>query len=285
MPRLLRRLAATLPVAALLVVPASAQPVELMPGVTYEKQVQFTPRGPVALTVITTPPPGGLYTVGPVLASGTLTGPRLKVTQIQRSLGPTAISAGIAGDFTSASGIPSGIVVSDGAYQHGPTPGRSSIGIDGSGTLRVTRFTFAGTWKGTGQRRPLAGINQKPKGNQTVLFTPAWGPATPDAGERDRGRPPAVSGRDSEHGPPGRLWRRRRPAPTPIPADGAVLVATGAEAAKLASEAPVGTPVTARLILPSSWAGVTAAIGGGPLLVRNHKAGVQDERELRRPTS
>ena len=44
----------------------------------------------------------------------------------------------------------------------------------------MTRFSFAGTWKGTGQRRPLAGINQKPKGNQTVLFTPAWGAATPD---------------------------------------------------------------------------------------------------------
>ena len=58
----------------------------------------------------------------------------------------------------------------------------------------------------------------------------------------------------------------------PIPPDGAVLVATGAEAAKLANEAPAGTQVTARLILPSSWAGVTGAIGGGPLLVRNHKA-------------
>ena len=30
--------------------------------------------------------------------------------------------------------------------------------------------------------------------------------------------------------------------------------------------------MTARLILPSSWASVTAAVGGGPLLVRNHKA-------------
>ena len=270
MPRFLRRLAATLPVAALLVVPASAQPVELMPGVTYEKQVQFTPRGPVALTVITTPPPGGLYTVGPVLASGTLTGPRLKVTQIQRSLGPTAISAGIAGDFTSASGIPSGIVVSGGAYQHGPTPGRSSIGIDGSGTLRVTRFTFAGTWKGTGQRRPLAGINKKPKGNQTVLFTPAWGPATPDVANATvvvlQPFPAATPNTDLQS-----TVASTSTGPTSIPVDGAVLVATGAEAAKLASEAPVGTAVTARLILPSSWAGVTAAIGGGPLLVRNHK--------------
>jgi hypothetical protein len=51
-----------------------------------------------------------------------------------------------------------------------------------------------------------------------------------------------------------------------------VLVSVGAEAAKLAAEAPEGTPVTTRLILPSSWSEVTTALGGGPLLVRNGKA-------------
>ena len=66
MLRLLRRLAAALSVLALLALPAAAAPVELMPGVTCEQQVQFTPRGPVALTVITAPRPGGLTTIGPV---------------------------------------------------------------------------------------------------------------------------------------------------------------------------------------------------------------------------
>src|SRR5205085_5063757 len=111
MLRLFRRLVAALSLLALLVVPAYAAPVELLPGVTYEKQVQFTPRGPVTLTVITAPRPGGLTTIGPVVAGGPLTGPRLKVTQIQRSLGDTAISAGINGDFASASGLPNGIVI------------------------------------------------------------------------------------------------------------------------------------------------------------------------------
>ena len=243
MLRLLRRLVAALSVLVLLVLPAQAAPVELMPGVTYEKQVQFTPRGPVALTVITAPRPGGLTTIGPVVAGGSLTGPRLtrdadpaEPRQRPRS------RAGINGDFTSASGMPNGIVVRNGVYEHTPTPGRSSIGFDASGTLRVTRFSFAGTWKGTGQRRPLAGVNQKPKGNQTVLFTPAWGAATPDAAERDRGRAPAVPGRGAEHRPAGERWPTTATGSVPIPADGAVLVATGAEAAKLANEAPAGTP-------------------------------------------
>src|SRR6185503_5896394 len=56
-----------------------------------------------------------------------------------------------------------------------------------------------------------------------------------------------------------------------IPADGAVLMATGATAAKLQAEAPVGTPVTTRLILQPAWTGVTSALGGGPVLVRNGK--------------
>jgi hypothetical protein len=271
MLRHLRRLVAALAVLALAVLPAQAAPVELMPGVTYERQLQFTPRGPVAVTVITASRPGGLTTIGPVVSTGTLTGPRLRVTQIQRSLGTTAITAGINADFTNASGIPNGIVVRNGVYEHTPTAGRSSIGFDVDGMLRVTRFSFAGTWKGTGQRRPLAGINQRPKGNQTVLFTPAWGATTPIQPNATavvlQPFPAAVPNTDL----PGKVIDSTTGS-VPIPADGAVLVATGAEAPKLANEAPLDTELTARLILPSSWAGVTAAVGGGPLLVRNGRA-------------
>ena len=53
-----------------------------------------------------------------------------------------------------------------------------------------------------------------------------------------------------------------------IPADGAVLVATGGDAAKLEAEAPPDTQVTVRLILPDAWGSVVSAVGGGPLLVR-----------------
>ena len=48
-------------------------------------------------------------------------------------------------------------------------------------------------------------------------------------------------------------------------------MATGSAAAKLQAEAPVGTQLTARLILQPAWAGVIAALGGGPVLVKNGK--------------
>ncbi len=58
-------------------------------------------------------------------------------------------------------------------------------------------------------------------------------------------------------------------AAVPIPPGGAVVVATGAAAAALAAEAPVGQPVTLRLLFKPDWPGVVAAIGGGPQIVRD----------------
>ena len=46
--------------------PAAAQhPQTLAPGVTFERQVQFTPYGAVAIDVLTAPRPGGLYELPP----------------------------------------------------------------------------------------------------------------------------------------------------------------------------------------------------------------------------
>ena len=108
--------------------------------------------------------------------------------------------------------------------------------------MHVGRISFAGTWKGTGQRRPLAGINQKPKANQVVLFTPAWGASTRPTSRTPR---PSCSSRSRPPAPNTDLTAPVTSIPdggsTAIPADGAVLVATGSAAAKLQAEAPVDT--------------------------------------------
>jgi hypothetical protein len=59
------------------------------------------------------------------------------------------------------------------------------------------------------------------------------------------------------------------PGGTPIPVGGAVLVARGTAAQRLAEEAPVGTNLAARVIFRPDWSGITQAVGGGPVLVRN----------------
>src|SRR5581483_2248577 len=183
--------------------PANAQPTELMPGVTFDKTLEFTPHGAVVLDVITAPRPGddaGLYALAPVLAGGAVGGGTAPLTELERSVSAQATVAG----------------------------------IDAAGLMHVDRVRLFGTWQGTGQRRPLDGVNEPPLPGQTVLFTPAFGPAAPVApGSADvvLGTLPAVVPGGVVTGAVAAAGSGGGEA---IPPGGAVVVATGAAAAKLA---------------------------------------------------
>jgi len=69
-----------------------------MPGVTYERQLQFTPRGPVVVHILRAPKPGGLYALRPLLSNDALLG-RETVTSMQRRAASTANVAGVNGDL------------------------------------------------------------------------------------------------------------------------------------------------------------------------------------------
>ena len=72
---MLARAAIVLVLTAAFAPPAAAQGTQLLPGVTYDRTVAFTPHGVVVMHVITAPRPvRGLYALAPVLARGTLTG-------------------------------------------------------------------------------------------------------------------------------------------------------------------------------------------------------------------
>jgi flagellar hook assembly protein FlgD len=135
----------------------------------------------------------------------------------------------------------------------------------------VERVAYDGIWRGNGQRRPLR-LNQVPGANGVSLFTPAWGPTTPQiAGITEAvlpSLPPTTTGGEltaqvAQVGPTN--------GGTAIPPGGAVIVGRGTGGVKLAAEVPAGTPVTVRLTLTPGWGDVTDAIGGGPLLVRGGK--------------
>ena len=162
--------------------------------------------------------------------------------------------------------------MSGGVLVHQPLSTRSSIGVDSSGLLHVDRVKFFGTWRGTGQRRPLSGLNTVPKAGQVMLFTPAYGPSAPVvAGAAEavlEPFPAAVPNADLA----ATVAAVGTGGGTAIPPDGAVLMAAGTAATALTAETPVGTPVTVRLILQPAWTGVTSALGGGPVLVRNGAA-------------
>jgi hypothetical protein len=251
----------------------AAQREQLMPGVTYEKQVQFTRRGPVVLHVVMAPKPTGQYLLEPELSNAVIAG-RERLTAIERRAGAPVV--GLSGDFAYADGRPYGIVIEDGVLHSAPIATRSSLGIDGSGNLVVAKVTMSGTWNGTGQRRPVT-LNKAPGRNGISLFTPAWGGATPTASDTVEsvvtGFPPTVPNTELS----GKVSEIRRSS-GPIPAGGAVLVARGTATQQLATEGPVGTTVGVRFPLNPDWKTIVDAIGGGPVLVRDGK-GVFRARE------
>ena len=241
-----------------------------MPGVTYERQVEFTSHGPVAIHVMKAPKPTGLWTLRPVLSNGAVVG-RQKVTAMQRTLSPGATAAGVNGDlFTWADNRPSGIYMQSRVLVSPPSEERSSAGITADGTLRVQRLKFNGFWRGTGQRRPMT-VNQPPGANGVTLYTPQWGPTTPpQPGSLEaviQPFPPAVPNGELV----GNVTIHSQGGNSGIPADGAVLVARGTAAQRLLAEAPVGTPVAVRLQISPDWSDVQHAVGGGPVLVRDGK--------------
>lgn len=270
----MRRLAPLLAaaVAALVLVgQAAAGQVTLWPGVTYERGVQFTPHGPVAISILRGPRPGGTTTLQPLLSNETLVG-RETLTSMERRLATVATTAGVNGDyFTLATGRPNGVLVRDGELLAPPRSSRSSAGITSDGTLDVGRIAFFGSWGGAGPLRPLATINDVPADGQSALFTEAYGPTTPPVPSGAAAAvlfpfPPPVTNTDLV-ATVGLV--QTGGAPVEIPAGGAVLIARGGQAAALAAEAVVGETVTVRLQLKPDWPGIVAAIGGGPQIVRD----------------
>jgi hypothetical protein len=259
---------------AVIAAPARAATQVLMPNVSYKRTVQFTAHGPVVLNLITAPRPGGLYQLKPLLSNGTILG-KERVTDMQKEVSGTATVAGVNGDlFNFKDGHPSGMLMQNRVLQSPPYRFRSSVGIGPNGKLNVQRVSFYGYWQGLGQRRPLTGLNQPPRGDGTSLFTPYWGASTPRipgvAEAVLQPFPPAVPGGELA----GTVTFQRTGGGTAIPRDGAVLLARGSQVAKLQQEATPGTQVLTRLILSPDWlaSGVTEALGGGPVIVRNGKA-------------
>jgi Phosphodiester glycosidase len=255
--------------------PASAQvPSQtlLMPGVTYERQVEFTPHGPVVLDVVTAPrPDGALYTLAPALSNNAITGTEA-LTQIEKNVSASSTAVGVNGDFFVANpGKPAGILMRGGVLDSAPAIDRSSLGIAPDGTLTVAQVGFDGTWRGTGQRRQLD-LNAPPVKGHTTLYTQSWGPTTPaETGVAVAvigALPPLVPNRVAS----GVVTLVLAQGPVTIPPGGAVLVSRGGQAPHLTAEAPAGTTVEIRPTLTPNWSGMTGAIGGGPLLVDSGKA-------------
>jgi hypothetical protein len=274
---MLRRLIILAALAAIVALPAysaarqESEPTTLMPGVTYDREVEFTPHGPVVVDVVTAPKPdGSLYTLEPLLSNDAIVATE-KLTDMEKDVSASATTVGINGDFFAANpGKPTGILVQNGRLDSAPALARTSLGIAADGQLSVATVAFDGTWRGNDQRRQLD-LNAAPVKGHTTLYTSAWGPTTPaETGvvvAVMNAMPPLTANSVNT----GVVAQQTDHGPVPIPPNGAVLVARGTQAPHLQTEAPVGTTVEIRPTLTPNWSGMRFAIGGGPQLVANGK--------------
>jgi flagellar hook assembly protein FlgD len=276
----LRKLFTAAALAAVAALPAGAAPGTpaqivaqslLMPGVTYQRAVEFTPHGPVVLDVVTAPRPDGtLYNLTPVLSNNAVTGTE-KLTDMEKDVSASATVVGVNGDFFVPNpGKPNGILMRGGALDTAPLSARSSLGIGTDGMLTVAQVSFDGTWRGSGQRRQFD-LNASPVKGHTTLYTSAWGPETPAESGVAVDVLPAIPSLAPNRVATGVVSQVGSGGPTPIPPGGAVLVARGNQAAHLTTEAPAGTTIELRPTLTPNWATMSGAIGGGPLLVSGGK--------------
>jgi len=246
---------------------ATAQPTLLMPGVTYDRQVEFTPHGPVVLDVVTAPrPDGSLYTLAPALSNGALVATQ-KLTDMEKDVSTSSTVVGVNGDFFATNpGKPTGILMRSGVLESAPATARSSLAVSPDGTLTVARVKFDGTWRGSGQRRQFD-LNAQPAKGHTTLYTPAWGPETPTESGVTVDVLSTLAPLAPNRIATGVVSQVGTGGPTPIPPGGAVLVSRGNQGPHLAAEAPAGSTLEIRPTLSPNWGSMTSAIGGGPLLV------------------
>jgi hypothetical protein len=259
-------------IALVLVPQATARPTRMMPGVTYERILSWTPAGPRAMYVITAPKPTGLYSLTPLLSNGTIVG-RETVSSMQRNVSAQMTTIGVNGDFFSYSGgWPSGLLMRGGIVEHQSAPGRAAVGIDTSALLHVDRVQWFGRWHGADNVwNPIAQLNEPPRPNSAALFTPVWGSATPSVSNGVAAilQPfPAASPRRDLVGT---VTSVTAGTPLAIPQDGAVFVARGTAAQLLESALVTSPQITVRIPLPNDWATVTDAVSAGPTLVRAGK--------------
>src|SRR5437588_4094106 len=111
---MLRRVLIAALLAGIFAAPAPAASTVLMPGVTYQKQIDFTAHGPVVYHLVTAPQPGGVYGLHPVLSNGVIVG-RERVTDMEKDLKPIATTVGVNGDlFNWNDAHPSGVLIQNG---------------------------------------------------------------------------------------------------------------------------------------------------------------------------
>ena len=199
----------------------------------------------------------------------------------------TGAVAGINADYFDIGNTnqPLNVVVRDGALLRTPSK-RAALDVSSTGEVGIGYVSFAGSVSYGTARVPLTGINEWPPQGGATLLTPAYGALSAAASVVTATLDPI----DGVAGSPGTYRVSAAGAPPPGPVSG-VLLGFGPAAQAMGPLPNVGDTVTLAFDTTPALASLSAAVGGGPLLLA-HGAPVDDpyspapqERDVRFPVA
>lgn len=179
--------------------------------------------------------------------------------------------AGITADFRNPfTGTAAGGVVSGGRLLRSPVPGRPQLIVTRVGRLQAGPLDWSGSVTASdGRTVPVGGVNVEARPGDVVMYTPAWGGDTPDGADTElivrASGGIGVIGADTALEIVG-----VRSEPGPIPADGAVLAASGSASAtlhELSDLADAGRILRTVTLRIRTAVDVVESVGGSPAIL------------------
>jgi hypothetical protein len=180
--------------------------------------------------------------------------------------------AGINADFRDGAGEPAGGVVSGGRLLRSPVPGRAQLIVTRDGHLQAAPLDWSGSVTASdGRSVPVGGVNVDPNPGVVTLYTPAWGGDTPDGADTELIVRAGAGAVGAIGATPLEIVGVRSDA-GPVPADGAVLAASGSAAAtlhELADLSDAGRISRTLSLRIRTTVDVVESVGGNPTVLRD----------------
>ncbi|MGH9035717.1 MAG: phosphodiester glycosidase family protein [Acidimicrobiia bacterium] len=289
MRRFGRLIAAGVPVVAacvVLCVPAAHTDPGLPPGFQVESRTELAPGVEQVRLTRTEPPlvvnvarvaPDAPVTIRAVLSNEQVAGSAPLLERTSSMCARVNCLVALNGDFAAVgSDQPIGGLVTGGLLLRTPSESHHQLSITGDGHFSTGSFEWSGSLVPT-DLRPLRldGVNVARPDGKVILYTPDFGPTTEATGPGT-----SLVLRWVQRAGPLRMGQTamvelvslaEETAPVPIPADGAVLSASGAAAGALQdvwARVQQGTADSWALLRLETPAGVTESLGGSPILLR-----------------
>ena len=270
-----------------LVVAQSQSNEPVAPGIrrgTYRLQ---TVDGPLVVEVVAIDPSEPTVRLGAVLANDRLVSPGESVSSMARR---TNAVAGINADYfdIGQTNQPLNVVVRDGALVRTPSK-RIALDVRRDHSIHFDNFSFSGSVQDGAARFPLTSVNEWPPQGGVALLTPSYGALQATTGVTLATIVPGDAAHETN-----RIDGTYRVAALGAPlATGALgfVLAFGPAALALGPPPNVGDDVTLATSVVPALDDVLAAVGGGPLLVRDGgsaldpNAPAPEERDVRFPVA